>query len=230
MNFPGMIIFQKTSKDLQVQLQIPAEAPVPTPMGYTWPLRAVTAIEEIKPQLRKIENEILPEADPPLQIHSMVDKALVSYVLSNYTNVIETIQKDAQTSAEQILFIRAFANQGKIDLAIQLCEKAIAADKLNPGLHYLYATILQEHNQLDEAATSLKRAIFLDPNFVLSYYSLGKIYQRLGNVKSAIKCTENVLAILNTCSQDEILFESEGLTAGRFKEIIIATDQTRDLV
>jgi chemotaxis protein methyltransferase CheR len=89
---------------------------------------------------------------------------------------------------------------------------------------------LQENNQLDEAVTSLKRAIFLDSNFVLSYYSLGKIYQRLGNVKSANKCTENVLTILNTCSQNEILFESEGLTAGRFKEIIIAADQTRDLV
>jgi len=230
MNFPGMIIFQKTSKDLKVQQQVPAEAAIHIPMGLTGQLSPINTIEERGPQIREIENGILPEAVPPLQIHSMVDKALVSYALSHYTNAIETIQKDTQTSAEQILSIRAYANQEKMDMAIQLCEKTIAADKLNPGLHYLYAIILQEHNQLDEAATSLKRAIFLDPNFVLSYYSLGKIYQRLGNVKSAIKCTENVLAILNTCSPDEILLESEGLTAGRFKEIVIATDQTRDLV
>jgi chemotaxis protein methyltransferase CheR len=160
----------------------------------------------------------------------MYDKALVSYAQGNYAEVIDTLQKDDQTSAKRILSIRAYANQGMLDMALQSCEKAITEDKLNPGLHYLYATILQENNQLDEAVTSLKRAIFLDSNFVLSYYSLGKIYQRLGNVQSANKCTENVLTILNTCSQNEILFESEGLTAGRFKEIVIAADQTRDLV
>jgi chemotaxis protein methyltransferase CheR len=230
MNFPGMVLFQKTSKDLKVQQQIPAEAPVHTPVEYPWQLSPINTIEEIEPQLRKIENEILPDAEIPLHIHSMVDKALVPYAQDNYAEVTEMVQKDDQTSEERILFIRAYANQGKIDSALQSCEKAIAADKLNPGLHYLYATILQENNQLDEAVTSLKRAIFLDPNFVLSYYSLGKIYQRLGNVKGADKCTENVLTILDTCSQNEILFESEGLTAGRFKEIIMAADQTRDLV
>ena len=230
MNFPGMILYQKTSKKLKVQQQIPVEVPVHTPMGYPWQLSPVNTIVEIEPQIRKIENEILPEAEIPLQIHSMYDKALVSYAQGNYAEVIETLQKDDQTSAERILSIRAYANQGMLVSALQSCEKAIEADKLNPGLHYLYAAILQENNQLDEAVTSLKRAIFLDSNFVLSYYSLGKIYQRLGNVKSANKCTENVLTILNTCSQNEILFESEGLVAGRFKEIIMTADQTRDLV
>jgi chemotaxis protein methyltransferase CheR len=230
MNFPGMILYQKTSKKLKVQQQIPVEVPVHTPMVFSWPLSPVNTIVEIEPQIRKIENDIFQETKIPDHIHSLFDEAVVSYAQGNYADVIEKLQIDDQTSEERILLIRAYANQGKLDGALQSCEKAIAADKLNPGLHYLYATILQENNQLDEAVTSLKRAIFLDSNFVLSYYSLGKIYQRLGNVKSANKCTENVLTILNTCSQNEILFESEGLTAGRFKEIIIAADQTRDLI
>jgi chemotaxis protein methyltransferase CheR len=193
-------------------------------------LSPVNTIVEIEPQICKIENEIFPDVEIPLHIQSRYDKALASYAQGNYSDVIEKLQKADQSSEERILLIRAYTNQGKLDKALQACEKAIVADKLNPGLHYLYATILQENNQFDEAVTSLKRAIFLDSNFVLSYYSLGKIYQRLGNVKSANKCTKNVLTILNTCSQNEILFESEGLTAGRFKEIIIAADQTRDLV
>ncbi|MCX6120564.1 MAG: tetratricopeptide repeat protein [Ignavibacteriales bacterium] len=229
-NFPGMVLFQKSSNNPKVHQQIPAEVSVRTPRGYTWQVSPIKIIKEIKPQLRGIENEILPEAEIPLQIHSVVDKALALYAQGNYTEVTEMLQQDDQTSEERILFIRAYANQGKIDMALQTCEKAIAADKLNPGLYYLYAAILQENNQLDEAVISLKRAIFLDPNFVLSHYSLGNIYQRLGNIKSANKCTEIVLTILNTHNQDEILFESEGLTAGRFKEIIIAADQTRDLV
>jgi chemotaxis protein methyltransferase CheR len=229
-NFPGMVLFQKRSKNLKVQEQISAEGPVHTSREYPWQLRPIKTIEEMEPQFRKIESDILPEAAIPSRIQPMVEKALVPNAQNNFADVIEMIQKDDQTSEERILFIRAYANQGKIASALQSCEKAIAADKLNPGLHYLYATILQENNQLDEAVVSLKRAIFLDPNFVLSYYSLGKIYQRLGNVRSANKCTENVLTILNTCGQNEILFASEGLTAGRFKEIIISADHTSDLV
>jgi len=189
MNYPGMVLFQKTAKDLNMQQQISGEAPIHTPRVYPWQVSSANIIEEV-----------------------------------------EIVQKDDHTSEEQMRFIRVYANQGKIDMAIHTCEKAIAADKLNPGLHYLYATVLQENNKLDEAATSLKRAVYLDPNFVLSYYSLGKIYQRLGNVQGADKCTEIVMTILNTYSQDEVLFESEGLTAGRFKEMIMAADQTRDLV
>ncbi len=39
---------------------------------------------------------------------------------------------------------RAAADQGRLSDALELCEKAINADKLNPSLHYLYATVLQE--------------------------------------------------------------------------------------
>jgi chemotaxis protein methyltransferase CheR len=119
-----------------------------------------------------------------------------------------------------MLLIRAFANQGKLTEAIKSCEKAITSNKIDPRLHYLYATILQENNQPAEAVISLKCAIYLDPDFVLSYYLLGNIYQRLGNIKNAKKYFEIVLSILNKSSQEDILFESEGLTAGRFREII----------
>jgi chemotaxis protein methyltransferase CheR len=173
----------------------------------------------------KMQQQISGEA--PIHTHREYPWQVSS---ANIIEEVEIVQKDDHTSEEQMRFIRMYANQGKIDMAIHTCKKAIAADKLNPSLHYLYATVLQENNKLDEAVTSLKHAVYLDPNFVLSYYSLGKIYQRLGNVQGADKCTEIVMTILNTYSQNEVLFESEGLTAGRFKEMIMAADQTRDLV
>jgi chemotaxis protein methyltransferase CheR len=44
-----------------------------------------------------------------------------------------------------------------------------------------------------------------------------------GNRRAAKKYFDNVLSLLSRCHRDEILPESEGLTAGRFKEIIHAT-------
>jgi tetratricopeptide (TPR) repeat protein len=145
----------------------------------------------------------------------------VNNELSDRSNVIDP------TSDESILIIRSLANQGKLTEAIESCKSAIASNKIDPRLHYLYATILRENDQTDEAISSLKCALFLDSNFVLAYYSLEKIYEHRGDYKNAKKCNNNVLAILSKCTQDEILFESEGLTAGRFKEIVKTSNQTR---
>jgi chemotaxis protein methyltransferase CheR len=229
-NFPGMVIYQKTFKKLNFQQPTTVLETLYKPILFQLPLKPINTIEETEPQIRKIENEILLEPENQVHNNSIYVETLKSYSQGNYSDVIDNLQKDDQTTEEQILLIRAYANQGKLTGAVKACEKAIVADKLDPRLHYLYATILQENNQLDEAVTSLKHAIYLDSNFVLSYYSLGNIYKRLGNVNGAKKCYENVLTILNKCSQEEILPESEGLTAGRFKEIINASIQTGALL
>jgi chemotaxis protein methyltransferase CheR len=90
-------------------------------------------------------------------------------------------------------------------------------------LHFLSAIILQELDRMEEAAASLKRTLYLDPNFVLAHYSLGNLMLRRGNARAAKKSFENVLALLGAFGQDEVLPESDGLTAGRFREIINAT-------
>ena len=229
-NLPGMVIYQKTYKRLKIQQPTTVINDEPKPIIFQLPLKPITTIEETEPIILKMENNILPEPVKPAPIKSIYEEALKSYSKGNYADVIDKLQKDYQTTEEQILLIRAYANQGKLIESLKACEKGIVEDKLDPRLYYLYATILRENNQLDEAVASLKRAIYLDSNFVLSYYSLGNIYQSLGKVNNAKKCFENVLTILNKCSQEEILPESEGLTAGRFKEIINASIQTGALL
>jgi chemotaxis protein methyltransferase CheR len=229
MNFPGMVIYQKTSKNLNIQRTAPVIEDKPAPIIFQYPLNPIDAIEEREPQIQKIETEILAETESTAHINSLYEEAVLSYAQGDYVDIIDKLQKKSQTLEEQILLIRAYANLGKLAEALQTCIKAIAVNKLDARLHYLHATILQENNQLNEAIASLKSAIFLDPDFVFSFYSLGNIYRRLGNVHSANKCYENILMILNECNQEEILPESEGITAGRFKEIVNATLQARAL-
>jgi chemotaxis protein methyltransferase CheR len=122
--------------------------------------------------------------------------------------------------------VLALANQGELIKAYAACEQAIATDKLNPGLNYLSAIILQEMNREDEATAALKRTLYLDPNFVLAHFALGTLAQRLGKKDSARKNFKNALTILSSYDPDDILPEADGLTAGRLKEIIRATFQT----
>ena len=73
------------------------------------------------------------------------------------------------------LLARAYANQGQLSEAQQWCEQAIRANTSNPGLQYLFATILLEQGHAEEAHQSLTRALSLDPDFVLAHVALATI-------------------------------------------------------
>ncbi len=115
---------------------------------------------------------------------------------------------------------RSCANQGRLSEALEWCEKAIAADKLNPLHHYLSATILQEQGQYDIAIQSLIRALYLEPMFVLAHFALGNLHQSQGRYREAQRYFGNVLLLMRKHPQDEILPEADGLTAGRLTEIV----------
>lgn len=118
------------------------------------------------------------------------------------------------------LMARLCANQGKLAEAAEWCGKAIVADKLNPQNHYLLATILEELGQDDAAEQSLKRALYLEPNFVLAHFALGNLRLSQRRHGEAQRHFANALALLQGLPLDEILPESDGLTAGRLGEII----------
>lgn len=115
---------------------------------------------------------------------------------------------------------RRCANEGRLADAIEWCERAIAADKMNPAHHYLLATVRQEQGQTEAAAQSLMRTLYLDPDFVLAHFGLANMELSLGRRREARRHFANALATLRTLAHHEILPESEGLTAGRLVEII----------
>jgi chemotaxis protein methyltransferase CheR len=115
---------------------------------------------------------------------------------------------------------RLCADQGRLGEAIEWCEKAIGADKLNPAHYYLLATVRQEHGQADAAAQSLTRALYLDADFALAHFALGNLRLSQGRRREAERHFTNTLAVLRACAQDEALPESDGLTAGRLAEIV----------
>jgi chemotaxis protein methyltransferase CheR len=118
------------------------------------------------------------------------------------------------------LFAKVLANQGRLEEALGFCEDAVSADKCNARLHYLLATILEEQKQVEEARVSLKKALYLDRNFVLAHFALANLSMRSGKTADARKHFGNVTEILSGYKPDDIIPESEGITAGRLAEII----------
>jgi chemotaxis protein methyltransferase CheR len=119
--------------------------------------------------------------------------------------------------------VRELADAGRLTEALASCEAAIAADKLDPRLHQLRASILQELGREEEAIASLKRSIYLDPESAPTYFILGNLALRNGDTKMGRRCLANALSLLAERPDEDILPDSDGLTVGRFREIISAT-------
>lgn len=115
---------------------------------------------------------------------------------------------------------RRCANEGRLAEAAEWCEKAIAADKLNPAHCYMLGAIRQEQGQPEAAHRSLLRALYLDPGFVLAHFALGNGELSLGRPREARRHFTNALALLQRRPHGELLPESEGLTAERLTEIV----------
>lgn len=126
-----------------------------------------------------------------------------------------------QTGCEALVRqARLHADEGRLEEAIEWCEKAIAADKLNAALHYLLATIQRENGNASAAARSLRHALYLDQDFVLAHFALGNLCLSAGRHRNAARHFGNALKLLRSYSREDIVPQSGGLTAGRLDEII----------
>jgi chemotaxis protein methyltransferase CheR len=160
------------------------------------------------------------EASPqtPLQ------QALRLYKRGAYGEAAEALRgllaDGPQDPEAMALLARACANQGRLAEALRWCERAVAADKLNPGRHYLQAIVLQELGEAAAAAAALRRALYLDQDHALAHFALGTLMRRQGERGACERHFRNALSILNGYPQEQLLPESEGITAGRLAQIV----------
>ena len=121
---------------------------------------------------------------------------------------------------ELLVLARECANEGRLDEAAVWCERAVAEDTVDPGRHYLLATIREEQGRLEEAALELRRTLFLDPGFVLAHVALGSIARRRQKGAESRRHFGNALALLRSSQGSDLVPHAGGMTAGRLAEVI----------
>jgi chemotaxis protein methyltransferase CheR len=86
-------------------------------------------------------------------------------------------------------------------------------------MYYIYASLLNEQNDLKQTEQNLKKAIYLNHNHILSHLMLGDIFMKTDKKNLATKHYENIIRITNQYNENEIVPDSDGLTVGRIKEL-----------
>jgi chemotaxis protein methyltransferase CheR len=234
-NYPGVTLHKKERRGYRtIEDIIPKDTPFywkqeEEAVPYTTHRERVSESEQKITLMKKPRDSILAEGDKqkteePKQ--NSYSKAMELYEQGRFAEAVEKLidlypenQKDTKLI---VLLARAYANQGKLNDSLKWCNKAIVLEKMNPGLHYLRAIILNEQGLIEEAVLSLKRVLYLDHNFVLAHFILGNLSKQQGKIKEANKHFKNALSLLQRYAKEDILPESEGITAGRLSEIIAA--------
>ncbi len=235
--FPNAVLYRKDSRD-QKAMGIPYLPPVFKIEEVEEPAKIIfeyTFKENIAP-MPEIRETLFVEAEGTSVDETQrlsCDNAQALFAQGRYGEatgeLLELISRDPHAVKALSLLAHAYANQGDLLEALKWCERAIGSDKFSPGLHYLRASILQEQGALDESIHSLKRALYLDPDFVLAHFAMGILNRRRGKAGEANRDFKNVLYLLRNCPQEEMLPESDGITAGRLAEIVQSIKREKGL-
>lgn len=151
-----------------------------------------------------------PQFEPKILKEKSAVKGEEKPIEETQTTSVETLTSQA----------RILANQGKLETALDVVNQAIEINKVNAQAHYLKALILQELSLLSESVAELKKAIYLDPDFVLPYFSLGNIAILQGKPKEAKRNFDIVLSLIKPYDPKSILPGSEEFVVERMREVI----------
>lgn len=195
--YPGVILYQKTPPALS-----PSEIKISRSVSKVVP----AIINASQPQSKV----------PPIIIKRTVADISVSKKLIKGNQGIEEILKQCRVSA----------NEGRLEEALMLSEKAITLDKLCISTHYLHAMILLEQDKKEEATQALRRVLYLDSKHIVAHFMLGNIARSMGQNQEAKQHFLNALKLLEQSPSETELEDSEGVQAEKLAQMIRITVST----
>ncbi len=205
-HFNGITLYKKVSRKLNHSLQ----ERIDEVFNIDLPLEEPVKKEPLLPTGQPLANDY--------------EQAEVAYQQGRYNasrlQLLKYLKHTPRQPKAMILLAKNHANLGQLAEAQQWCEKALALDKMHSEWWYLYANILQEEGFDTLAYESLRRSLYLDQQNVLTLFSMGNLLVHLQKPQEAEGYLKDALALLKKFHKEEILPDSDSMTAGRLQELI----------
>lgn len=115
---------------------------------------------------------------------------------------------------------KALANLGQMEEAARESEASLALAPLDKHTHLITALIMMELGKLDKAQEALRKALFLDANFVEAHFQNGLLQLRLGERKAGLRSLSNALELAERLDPQRQVHNAPGLVFGRLADIL----------
>jgi chemotaxis protein methyltransferase CheR len=115
---------------------------------------------------------------------------------------------------------KALANLGLMEDAAREGEASLAMAPLDKHTYLITALIMVELGKLDKAQEALRKALFLDSNFVEAHFQNGLLQLRLGERKAGLRSLSNALELAERLDPQRQVHNAPGLVFGRLAEIL----------
>jgi chemotaxis protein methyltransferase CheR len=67
---------------------------------------------------------------------------------------------------------------------------------------------------------AIRKTLYLDPDFILAHITLSSFARKIGRAEEAARHLKNASRLLERLGDEDTVPESEGLTAGRLREVL----------
>lgn len=115
--------------------------------------------------------------------------------------------------------LRALANRGDWAAAARCCERMLERESLNPRTYFYYALIADHLGEAERATELLRKAIYLDREFLLAHYHFGLALKRENSTQQAAHHFRVVLELLDRIPEEQTLPEDRDLSVVELKAL-----------
>lgn len=125
----------------------------------------------------------------------------------------EAIEAGSKNAEAHLLSAYTHADAGRYDVALDECKEALSANPLQAGARYVLGMIYMRKGDLPSAASELKKAVYLDGDFVLGHLNLANLYRQQAKWSLACRSYENAIGSLRRNPDGEWTEFMGGFTA-----------------
>jgi len=207
--FPETVVYQKP----EPRSAAPASFPLPLILPESLPRAVRTA-----PRLEKKFAPPQPAADDPVdQAVDVIARGEIDTALVLLAGLAEKRPRDARVP---FLLGRLAADRQHLPEAGYWLGRALTLDPLNLWAHYFMALLWIEEAKLDEALAALKKTVYIDPNFALGHFYLGRIHKAQGKPEQARKSFGVAKHLLAASPASEHLSGADGISGGQLLVLV----------
>jgi chemotaxis protein methyltransferase CheR len=186
---------------------------------------ATGAAASPEPFVEQTHDRVEPVGSSDNTADSLEAKLVAAYerrAFSAVAKLAESAPSESLGERGWIIWLRALANQGCLDEAGAVADRALAVQGPTAELLYLHAVLLLQAGRAAEAAATARRALYLDRTLIVAHLTLADALRRTGKLGAARRSLRNAAALLEMLDRETQVPASDGDTAGRLVELVRA--------